>query len=61
MNFFIQTQAPENAGGQLKSVYDTLSSMFQTVPKVFEAQSIRPDLLGPPAPLPYSSRTLRRM
>ena len=47
MNFFIQTQAPENAGGQLQSVYDTLSSIFQTVPKVFEAQSIRPDLLGP--------------
>lgn len=47
MSFFIRTKAPENAGGQLQNFYDTLSSMFQTVPKVFEAQSIRPDLLGP--------------
>lgn len=47
MSYFIQTTAPENAAGQLQNVYETLISMFQTVPKVFAAQSIRPDLLEP--------------
>lgn len=47
MSFFIQTTPPERARGQLQNVYEALLSMFQAVPKVFEAQSIRPDLLEP--------------
>lgn len=47
MSFFIQTTGPEKASGQLQNVYETLLPMFQTVPKIFEVQSIRPDLLEP--------------
>lgn len=28
MSFFIQTTAPENAGGQLQNVYETLMSII---------------------------------
>ena len=45
MSYFLQVTEPEQAGGQLKSAYDMLQSMFQMVPKVFVAQSFRPDLL----------------
>lgn len=45
MSYFLPTVEPEKADGQLKSAYDTLTNMFQMVPKVFVAQSIRPDLL----------------
>ncbi len=45
MNYFLPTVEPENAEGQVKNAYNTLTTMFQTVPKVFVAQSIRPDLL----------------
>ena len=45
MSYFFPTTDPENATGQLKETYDTLTSMFQMVPKVFVAQSMRPDLV----------------
>ena len=47
MTYFIPTVAPEKAAGQLKDTYAMLESMFLLVPKVFVAQSIRPDLLEP--------------
>lgn len=45
MSYFFKTTEPENAEGQLKESYKTLESMFMMVPKVFVAQSSRPDLL----------------
>ncbi len=45
MSYYLPTVEPQKADGQVKSVYGTLTTMFQTVPKVFVAQSIRPDLL----------------
>jgi alkylhydroperoxidase family enzyme len=45
MSYYLTTIKPENAEGQLKRTYDMLQEMFQTVPKIFVAQSIRPDLL----------------
>ena len=47
MTYFLQTTEVDNAQGQLKQTYETLTTMFQMVPKVFTAQSIRPDLLEP--------------
>ena len=47
MSYFIKVTEPENASGQLQNSYDMLQTMFLTVPKVFVAQSIRPDLLEP--------------
>ena len=47
MAYFIETTPPEKARGRLKVTYETLESMFMTIPKVFVAQSIRPDLLEP--------------
>lgn len=47
MGYFLQTCEPANATGQLKDAYNQLESMFQMIPKVFVAQSIRPDLLEP--------------
>lgn len=47
MTYFIKTTPPEKARGRLKVTYETLESMFMMVPKVFVAQSIRPDLLEP--------------
>ena len=47
MSYFIRVTEPENAGGQLQNTYEKLQSMFLVVPKVFVAQSIRPDLLEP--------------
>lgn len=47
MTYFVKTVAPEEAAGQLKQAYGTLETMFQMIPKVFVAQSIRPDLLEP--------------
>ena len=45
MSYFLKTTGPENAEGDLKKSYDQLMGMFQMIPKVFVAQSIRPDLL----------------
>jgi len=45
MSYNLKIVEPENAEGQLKRTYDMLQEMFQTVPKIFVAQSIRPDLL----------------
>ena len=45
MSYFLPTVGPDQAEGQVKRAYDNLTSMFQMVPKVFVAQSIRPDLL----------------
>jgi alkylhydroperoxidase family enzyme len=45
MTYFFPTTAPETATGQLQKTYTALKSMFQMVPKVFVAQSMRPDLL----------------
>jgi len=47
MSYFIRTTEPGEAAGQLQGTYNQLVSMFQMVPKVFVAQSIRPDLLEP--------------
>ena len=47
MSYFFPTTDPENATGRLQESYTTLTSMFQMVPKVFVAQSMRPDLLEP--------------
>jgi alkylhydroperoxidase family enzyme len=47
MSYFIKTTEPEAATGQLQDTYKMLETMFQVVPKVFIAQSIRPDLLEP--------------
>ena len=47
MSYFIKTTEPEVASGQLLDAYKMLETMFQMVPKVFIAQSIRPDLLEP--------------
>lgn len=47
MSYFLKVTEPENASGQLQDSYAMLQMMFQTVPKVFVAQSIRPDLLQP--------------
>jgi alkylhydroperoxidase family enzyme len=45
MTYFVKTTAPEDAEGSLKEVYERLQAGFGMVPKVFVAQSIRPDLL----------------
>jgi hypothetical protein len=45
MPYFFPTTAPETATGTLQKTYTSLKSMFHIVPKVFVAQSIRPDLL----------------
>ena len=45
MSYFLKTVEAENAEGQLKETYGMLETMFQMIPKVFVAQSIRPDLL----------------
>ena len=47
MSYLLKTTEAENAAGQLKDAYDLLTTMFEMVPKVFVAQSIRPDLLEP--------------
>jgi hypothetical protein len=47
MDYYFKTVAPEAAQGTLQSTYATLQEMFMMVPKVFVAQSIRPDLLAP--------------
>jgi alkylhydroperoxidase family enzyme len=45
MSYYLKTTSPEEARGRLKVTYETLESIFMVVPKVFVAQSIRPDLL----------------
>ena len=47
ISYHLQTVEPENAEGQLKKTYAMPQEMIQTVPKIFVAQSIRPDLLEP--------------
>ena len=47
MSYFFPVTEPERAEGRLKEAYSTLASMFQMVPKVFVAQSMRPDLVEP--------------
>ncbi|SHE42301.1 alkylhydroperoxidase AhpD family core domain-containing protein [Desulfacinum infernum DSM 9756] len=47
MSYFLKVTEPEHADGQLQKSYERLQTMFQTVPKIFVAQSIRPDLLEP--------------
>ena len=47
MSYFLKVTEPEHGNGQLQKSYEMLQTMFQTVPKVFVAQSIRPDLLEP--------------
>lgn len=47
MTYFFPTTDAEKAEGRLQETYTTLTSMFQMVPKVFVAQSMRPDLLAP--------------
>ena len=47
MSYFLKVTEPENGSGQLQKSYEMLQTMFQTVPKIFVAQSIRPDLLEP--------------
>ena len=45
MSYFLKVTEPGQGDGQLEKSYEMLQSMFQMVPKVFVAQSIRPDLL----------------
>ena len=47
MSYFFKVVQPEDADGPVKESYDMLMSMFEMVPKVFVAQSQRPDLLTP--------------
>ncbi len=47
MSYFLKVTEPEQGSGQLQKSYEMLQAMFQMVPKVFVAQSIRPDLLEP--------------
>ncbi len=47
MSYYLPATPPEDARGRLKGTYEKLESMFMIVPKVFVAQSIRPDLLEP--------------
>ncbi len=47
MSYFLKVTEPEQGSGQLQKSYEMLETMFQMVPKVFVAQSIRPDLLEP--------------
>ncbi|MGI9571467.1 MAG: carboxymuconolactone decarboxylase family protein [Desulfobulbia bacterium] len=47
MTYFLDVTEPEKADAQLTETYDHLLSLFHTTPKVFMAQSIRPDLLAP--------------
>ena len=47
MSYFLKVTEPEHGSGQLQTAYEMLQTMFQMVPKVFVAQSIRPDLLEP--------------
>ena len=45
MSYHVKVTEPEQARGQLQKSYEMLQTMFQIAPKVFVAQSIRPDLL----------------
>ena len=47
MSYFIKTCSPEKADAALQDVYAKTQSAFGMIPKVFVAQSIRPDLLDP--------------
>ena len=47
MSYFLKVTEPDQADSQLQKPYEMLQTMFQIVPKVFVAQSIRPDLLEP--------------
>ena len=47
MGYFLKVTEPEDGNNQLQKSYEMLQTMFQTVPNVFVAQSIRPDLLEP--------------
>lgn len=47
MSYFLKVTEPEHGRGDLQKSYGLLQDMFQMVPKVFVAQSIRPDLLEP--------------
>ena len=47
MSYYIKITEPGHENEQLQKSYETLQIMFQTVPKIFVAQSIRPDLLEP--------------
>lgn len=47
MSYYFSVCEPESATGELKDTYGELTSMFQMIPKVFVAQSLRPDLLEP--------------
>ena len=45
MSYFLKVTDPDEATGTVQHSYELLTTMFQMVPKVFVAQSIRPDLL----------------
>jgi len=47
MRYFLNITEADKAEGPLKDTYKTLETMFEMVPKVFVAQSMRPDLLEP--------------
>lgn len=47
MSFYLKAVDPGKAEGLVKNTYDKLQEMFQMVPKIFVAQSLRPDLLEP--------------
>ena len=47
MSYFLRTNPPDTAEGQLKETYHMIETIFQMVPNLWIAQSIRPDLLEP--------------
>ncbi|MBL0714732.1 MAG: hypothetical protein JJV98_13645 [Desulfosarcina sp.] len=47
MDYHLKIIEPEAAEGALQNTYAILQEMFIMVPKIFVAQSIRPDLLEP--------------
>lgn len=44
---YIKIIEPKEAQGPLKKIYEALQENFGSVPNVFSAQSLRPDLLEP--------------
>ena len=44
---YIKIIEPKEAQGPLKKIYEVLEENFGSVPNVFSAQSLRPDLLEP--------------
>jgi hypothetical protein len=44
---YIKTIDQKDATGQLKNIYNNLTSSFGMIPNIIKAQSLRPDLIEP--------------